>query len=103
MASPIAYSAHYGLLMTVYVAIFFVLWRERPKANAYFWALAVSYLLSTNYYAVADLTAPTHLNFLQSYLFFAALIALVSLYFLRRHCCQRLTPIRSRTEELDLT
>lgn len=81
IASPIAWEHHYGILLPVFAVLFpatiarrpFGAWSEAYLLTAYFLASQTFDLFTAQF-------ANTHLNFLQSYLFFGALMVLVLLY-----------------------
>ena len=76
MASPIAWVHHYGLFLPIYAIVFT---RFMNNRSALGW-LAVSYVLTSNFWGITNVFAKTPLNFIQSYVFFGALILLVLLY-----------------------
>jgi len=76
MASPIAWEHHYGILFP----IFAVLLASTIGHRARLIMLAVSYVVISNFFPVANLLAPTVFNVLQSYLLFAALLVLALLH-----------------------
>jgi hypothetical protein len=83
MASPIAWGHHYGIMAAMFaVALPATLGSARFGTGSLV-LLAVSYLLSATHLKVTDLTADTSFNFVQSYLFFGAILLLVHLYRLR--------------------
>lgn len=67
LASPVAYNDHFGMLPAVFVLAL-------PAARGWaVWAtLAIAVLLTASDLEIADATAATHWNFLQSYLMFGA-------------------------------
>ena len=73
IASPVAYEHHFGFTLP----LFWILFLEVSSGRRAFpWRLAaftVVLAVSTNFWAMANATAPTALNFLQSYLFFSEL------------------------------
>ena len=81
IASPIAWEHHYGILLPIFAILFpaaiarrpFGKWTEAYLLTAYF-------LVSQKLESFTDQFANTHLNFLQSYLFFGAVMVLVLLY-----------------------
>jgi alpha-1,2-mannosyltransferase len=75
MASPIAWDHHYGILLP----IFALLLADGTQGRGRLIAIAIAYGLAANYFAFAQLLAPTLLNPLQSYLFFGAIVVLVLL------------------------
>lgn len=76
MASPIAWEHHYGILLP----IFAVLLAGAIGNRARLILLAGSYVLISNFFPAANLSAPTVLNLMQSYLLFGALIVLSLLH-----------------------
>lgn len=83
VASPIAWEHHYGIMVPMFAAAI-VPTLTSPRLGA--WsvaALAISYFLSSNLWSVTNELADTPYNFLQSYLFFGALLLLCHLYRLR--------------------
>jgi alpha-1,2-mannosyltransferase len=85
-ASPIAWEHHYGILIAIFAFLWPVLWFSDSFAGERRWRLilAVCYLLSSNLISLANLLSPTYLNFLQSYLLFAALGVYVILLKMRQ-------------------
>ena len=81
MASPIVWEHHYGITLPIYVLLFAIVLQERPDKRR--WRLLVclwtSWLLVGTNLQVFDGLSRTHLNFLQSPVFFGALILLVVL------------------------
>jgi hypothetical protein len=83
VASPIAWEHHYGVLLPL-AGIALVLLCRSAAHRAALVVLTVSWVLTTNYLPAANYLSDTWLNFLQSYLFFAALLLLGVLVYLRR-------------------
>jgi alpha-1,2-mannosyltransferase len=84
MASPVAWEHHYGILLPIYAMLLPQLLQHRIWSSFTLPLLGLSYGLSSNYFYVAREFADLPLlNVLQSYLFFGALIVLLSLYRLR--------------------
>jgi hypothetical protein len=80
MVSPVAWEHHYGVLAPMYaVALPWVL-RFRPLDRLSLPTLMVSFVLTGTFMQFTNLLAETPFNFLQSYLFFGALLFLVLLY-----------------------
>ncbi len=77
MASPVAWEHHYGILLPIYAVLLPKV--LRPPRAPVVW-LAVSYVLTSNYFGVTTLAAGTWLNFVQSSLLFGATTVLVCLY-----------------------
>lgn len=78
MASPIAWTHHYGVALPIY-AIAFAALLDRPKALIW---LAVSYALTSQVWNVTQFLADTPANIVQSYSFFGFLILLGLLHWL---------------------
>ena len=77
IASPVAYEHHYGFTLPLLWVLFLELAGGR---RGFSWRLAgftVVLAATTNFWAMANATAPSSLNFLQSYLFFSELSLLV--------------------------
>jgi hypothetical protein len=82
MASPVAWEHHYSIMLP----IFAVALPATLASNVRRWGvvlLAVSFVLSSNFYPITLNLANTRFNLLQSYLFFGAVILLFHLYRLR--------------------
>jgi len=77
MASPVAWEHHYGVLLPIYAVLLPIV--LRPPRGPVVW-LAVSYVLTSNYFGVTKLAAGTWLNFVQSSLLFGAAMVVVCLY-----------------------
>jgi hypothetical protein len=83
MASPIAWEHHYGIMLTLFAcAVPLTLGPSRNRTL--FFLLLLSYLLSGNFWSVANYSANTPLNVIQSYLYGGAALLLVCLFRLRR-------------------
>lgn len=83
LASPVAWTHHYAVLLPVFAAAAPATWAARGLGAARFVPLAVSYLLIANNYRVLNRLAETPFNFLQSYVLFGGLLLLFHLYRLR--------------------
>jgi hypothetical protein len=83
MASPIAWDHHYGLLPPLFGIALALLCASDGHRTALLWLVA-SWVVASNFLPFTNYLADTWLNFLQSYLFFAALILLGVLIDLRR-------------------
>ncbi len=79
LATPIAWDHHYGVLLPVYAFLAPVVLREGRGRGA-FVLLALSYVLSSNYYGPVNRLADSAWNVAQSYLLAGALAALACLY-----------------------
>jgi len=82
VASPIAWEHHYGVLLPL-AGMALVLLCTGTTHRVALTVLVVSWVLTANYLPVANLSSDTWLNFIQSYLFFAALMLLGVLIYLR--------------------
>jgi hypothetical protein len=78
LASPIAWEHHFGILLPLFAVLYSRLDGAAMQGRAAA-RLASGYVLTSNYFAVAQALAATPLNVLQSYLFFGALLALALL------------------------
>jgi hypothetical protein len=88
IASPIAWEHHYGILFPVFAFLWPLLWFGNTFAESHRSRLVfvICFLLSSNFISTINILAPTFLNFLQSYLLFAALGVFVLLLNVRRRC-----------------
>jgi hypothetical protein len=86
MASPIGWTHHYGILLPIFAFLWPLLWFDETFSENHYSRLIVMlcYLLSSNSVPFANMLAPTFMNFLQSYLFFAGLGVFVVLFNVRR-------------------
>ncbi len=77
MASPVAWEHHYGVLLPAFAYCLVSLIARELALGTLLWkgriALAVTFLVAANSFAMANFLANTPLNVLQSYLLFAAL------------------------------
>ncbi len=85
MASPIAWEHHYGILLPIFMFVIPLLLARKPLGRLTYLVLGVSYVLCSSYLPVLNYLAQTRWNFLQSYLFFGALILLVLLHWAAVH------------------
>ena len=76
MASPIAWEHHYGILFPIFAVLLASVIGSRTRLIL----LAVSYMVISNFFPVANLLANTVFNLAQSYLLFAALVVLALLH-----------------------
>jgi hypothetical protein len=84
IASPIAWEHHYGVLLPLAGTALALLSAGAAAHRTALVVLVVSWVLTANYLPVANHSSDTWLNFIQSYLFFAALMLLGVLVYLRR-------------------
>lgn len=87
MASPIAWSHHYGILLPIFALLGPFFWFNDQKLgsrNIFAWLLIGFYLVSGNLIYFLRVLAPTYLNFMQSYIFFGALGIFILLLYTRR-------------------
>lgn len=82
-ASPIAWEHHYGVLLPL-AGIALALLCGAAAHRTALMVLAASWVLTANYLPAANHLSDTWLNFIQSYLFFGALMLLGVLLYLRR-------------------
>ncbi|MEP0858385.1 DUF2029 domain-containing protein [Trichocoleus sp. DQ-U1] len=88
IASPIAWEHHYGILLPIYAFLLPYLLTKKVLGKFTIYFLAISYFLTSNYFAIAkDLAykkiAFLPLNIFLSYLLAGGLMVLVCLYILR--------------------
>ena len=86
MAAPIAWEHHYGLMLPMFAFVFPLTFIRRDKTGLTL--LALSFILVSHSFAITNLLADTHLNVLQAYIFFGALLSMVQLHRLRRRLAQ---------------
>ena len=80
MAAPVAWEHHYGVLFPIFAIAAPLAVARRPFGKWTLPFLAVAYGLTSHLIQATDRFADTWLNFLQSYLFFGAVMVLVLLY-----------------------
>jgi alpha-1,2-mannosyltransferase len=103
LASPIAWQHHYGILLPAFAFCLIELLAREQSDRRSLWGrwvlLAATYLLAANSFAMVNLLADSGLNFLQSYLFFAALATLFLVVTLARsdRATIRFMPWRQRS------
>jgi alpha-1,2-mannosyltransferase len=97
MASPIGWTHHYGILLPIFAFLWPLLWFDDRFSENDCARLIVMfcYLLSSNFVSFANMLAPTFMNFLQSYLLFAALGVFVVLFNVRRSTHDGSVPLRA--------
>lgn len=82
IASPIAWEYHYGVELPIFTALLLALLTQPPSRRR--WGLvailALAYVLTANYFPLANRAAETPYNFVQSYVLFAGLATLWLLY-----------------------
>ena len=83
LASPVAWTHHYGVLLPVFALALPACLAERARSSVALALLATAFLLVANTYRVANRLADTPLNFVQSYVFFGGLVLIGLLYWLR--------------------
>jgi alpha-1,2-mannosyltransferase len=78
MASPIAWEHHYGITLPMYLVAFsyILIQPSTPTQRVQLTVLAISWVLVGSNLQVFDLLSATSLNFLQSYVFFGAILLL---------------------------
>ena len=77
IASPIAWTYQYALLLPIYAVAL-----SKTKDQKFFIWIGISYVLTSNYIVAFNAFAATPLNIVQSYLLIGALILLIVLYHL---------------------
>ena len=82
MASPVAWTHHYGIMLPIFALALPATLASRLGASGLA-LLAGPYVLSSNYFQLTNHFAGTSLNFVQSYLFFGAVLLMICLYRLR--------------------
>ena len=80
VASPIAWEHHYGILLPVFAYITPIVIAQRVLGKWTVAYLMLAFVLASQNLELLNNLASTHLNFLQSYLFFAGLMMLLLLY-----------------------
>ncbi len=80
MASPIAWEHHYGILLPIFALFAPLCLAQRPFGRCSGWYLLSAFFLTSQRLDLTNRLADTHLNILQSYLFFGALLMLGMLY-----------------------
>ncbi len=83
VASPIAWEHHYGVVLPLFGIALALLCAAQGQRAALLW-LAAGWIIAGNFLPAANYLADTWLNLVQSYLFFAALVLLGVLIYLRR-------------------
>jgi alpha-1,2-mannosyltransferase len=84
IASPIAWEHHYGILLQMYAFLFPPLLNKRHSSTQLALLISVYILTSQHIAFINKMTSKTMFNFLQSYIFFGALMFLVYLYWIER-------------------
>jgi hypothetical protein len=84
MASPIAWEHHYGVLMPIFAWLLPAVIKSPVMGRWTLPVLGVAYVLASNFFGATRALADTGFNFVQSYLYFAAIVVLVMLYRVRR-------------------
>jgi alpha-1,2-mannosyltransferase len=83
MASPLAWVHHYGILLPIYAFLLPTLLRRKIFGRITIAYLAISYVLTSNNFAITRALADTPLNIAMSYLLVGGSMVLVCLYLLR--------------------
>lgn len=84
IASPVAWTHHYAVLLPVFAVAVGHAWQARELGASRMWLLALAWLLVANNFRALNRLADTPLGFLQSYVYFGGLLLLFLLYRLRR-------------------
>jgi intracellular septation protein A len=74
---------HYGILIAMFAATFAPTVASTRLGAGSLVLLAAAYVLAANVWRITNELADTPLNFMQSYLFFGAVLMLIHLYRLR--------------------
>jgi alpha-1,2-mannosyltransferase len=83
LASPVAYTHHYGLILPVFWLLLLRLGSEEKPRVMLYCLLALSYALFSDSFAILSTLADTHWNFLQSMPMFGAFILMGLLFTVR--------------------
>jgi hypothetical protein len=83
MASPVAWTHHYGVFLPLFALALPACLAATEGRRGLLAMLALSFLLVSNTYRIANRLADSPFNFLQSYVFFGGLLFLALLYRLR--------------------
>jgi hypothetical protein len=83
MASPVAWTHHYGVFLPLFALALPACLAATEGRRGLVAMLALSFLLVSNTYRIANRLADSPFNFLQSYVFFGGLLFLALLYRLR--------------------
>lgn len=76
LASPVAWEHHYGILFPIFALVIPKVWQMRNEWKSGPFLAFLAYILTANFYLFLNRLADTPWNFLQSYLFFGALLVL---------------------------
>lgn len=85
LASPIAWEHHFAFLLGVFAMLAPRMLAEKPMGRWSMAYLAAAFCVASRRLEFTDHLAETPFNFLQSYLFFAALMTMVILYVVLLH------------------
>jgi len=80
MSSPIAWEHHYGILLPIFALITPICVSEKVAGKRIFLYLLLAFFLASQRLDFVRIFASTYFNFVQSYLFFGAVIVLGLLY-----------------------
>jgi hypothetical protein len=80
MSSPIAWEHHYGILLPIFALITPICVSQKVAGKYTSAYLLIAFFVTSQRLNFANLLADTYLNFLQSYLFFGAVMVLWLLY-----------------------
>jgi hypothetical protein len=80
MCSPIAWEHHYGILLPIFALIIPVCISQKVMGRYTIVYVLIAFFLTSQRLNFVNLLADTYLNFLQSYLFFGAVMVLWLLY-----------------------
>jgi alpha-1,2-mannosyltransferase len=82
MAAPIAWEHHYGLMLPMFAFVFPLTFIRRDITGLIL--LALAFILVSHSFAITNYLADTHLNVLQTYILFGAILFMIQLQRLRR-------------------
>jgi hypothetical protein len=80
MSSPIAWEHHYGILLPIFALFIPVCISQKVMGRYTIVYVLIAFFLTSQRLNFVNLLADTYLNFLQSYLFFGAVMVLWLLY-----------------------
>lgn len=92
IASPIAWEHHYGILLAIFAFLLPAVWFNSASSRTLRVLLIAGYLVSGNLIYAANALAPTYLNFVQSYLWFAAVGVFAMLLKIRHSSLEGASP-----------
>lgn len=97
ITSPIAWEHHYEILLQMYAFIFPPLLKKSHLSTHLVFLISIYILTSQHIAFINEMTSKTMFNFLQSYIFFGALMFIVYLYWVER---TKFKPLQSRIHRI---